>query len=82
MARGFKTGGRSIGTPNKLTKELRVLLKDVLFKELYELHVHLDKLQPKERLEIIIKLMPYVMPRIETIQMEKGEGSFNDWNTE
>ena len=31
---GKKYGGREKGTPNRLTKELRTILKDVLYNEL------------------------------------------------
>jgi len=31
---GEKYGGREAGTPNRLTKELRTILKDVLYNEL------------------------------------------------
>ena len=65
MAKGFKTGGREPGTPNKLTKELRTVLKNILEKELEAMPDNLDKLEPKDRLEVVIKLLPYVLPKIE-----------------
>ena len=34
---GKKYGGRQKGTPNRLTKELRAILKDVLYNELEKL---------------------------------------------
>ncbi len=46
---GKKYGGRKKGTPNKLTKELREVLKDVLFNELVNIETHLDSLEGKER---------------------------------
>lgn len=73
MAKGYKTGGRQQGTPNKLTRELRSILKNILAKELESLPDKLEKLEPKERLEMIIKLMPYVLPKIETVSMNVGE---------
>jgi hypothetical protein len=33
---GKKYGGRQKGTPNRMTKELRVLLKDIMYQELKE----------------------------------------------
>lgn len=65
MAKGAKTGGREKGTPNRLTKELRRLLKDLLHQELENLPDHLNSLETKERLEIVVKLLPYVIPRME-----------------
>ena len=55
---GKKYGGRQKGTPNRMTKELRAVLKDVLFEELGEIKEKLDMLEPKERLELVIKLIP------------------------
>lgn len=58
MAKGFKSGGRGQGTPNLLTKELRSLLKSILAKEMESLPNNLNKLEPKDRLEMIVKLIP------------------------
>jgi len=68
-----KTGGRKKGTPNKLTSELRSILKDVLSDELEKLPETLEALQPKERIEMIIKLVPYVLPKVESVKMDRGE---------
>jgi hypothetical protein len=73
MAKGIKTGGREQGTPNRLTKELRKILKNILSDELENLPKQLDKLEPKDRLELIVKLMPYAMPKVETVRMDTGE---------
>ena len=63
---GIKHGGRKKGTPNKLTKELRSVLKEVIYNELENIEDRLDQLEPKQRLELVIKLMPYVFPKIES----------------
>ena len=55
---GNKYGGRQKGTPNRLTKELRTLLKDILYQELEQVQERLELLEPKERIELLIKLMP------------------------
>ena len=64
---GNKYGGREKGTPNRMTKELRTLLKDILYQELEEIQERLELLKPKERLELLIKLMPYVLPKTTSI---------------
>ena len=64
---GKKYGERQKGTPNKLTKEIRTVLKDLIYKELDEIKEHLDSLEPKKRIEIVIKLIPYVLPKVESI---------------
>lgn len=75
---GQKTGGRQTGTPNKVTKELREQLKNILSAELSELPEMLKNMQPDKRLDIVIKLMPYCMPKIESIEA-KYDGKMSDW---
>ena len=73
MAQGQKTGGRTAGTPNRLTKELRAALKDLLHQELQNLPDHLNKLEPKDRLDILIKMLPYALPKIDTVHYKENE---------
>lgn len=61
-----KYGGRKKGTPNRLTKEVRAVLKDVVFDEISQIHLHFEKLDSKDRIELLIKLMPYVCPKIQS----------------
>lgn len=61
---GKKFGGRKKGTPNRLTKELRTLLKDILYEELERTQEYLDLLEPKERFVVLVKLMPYIFPKV------------------
>jgi hypothetical protein len=70
---GKKYGGRQKGTPNKLTKEIRIVLKDLIYKELDEIKERLDSLEPKQRIEIVIKLIPYVLPKVESISHSTNE---------
>ena len=63
---GKKHGGRQKGTPNKLTKELRSILKEVVYNELENIEERLDQLEPKQRLELVVKLMPFVFPKMES----------------
>ena len=60
-----KYGGRKKGTPNRLTKEVRAVLKELVFDEISQVQSHFEKLDPKERIELLIKLMPFVCPRIQ-----------------
>jgi hypothetical protein len=58
--KGFKTGGRAAGTPNKTTKEMRELITDLSYKYLAS---DLEKLEPRERAVILTRLLSYVVPR-------------------
>ena len=71
MAIGVKKGGRTAGTENKTTKETRALLKEVVNNELLNIESLLCELQPKERLELVIKLMPFVLPKLASEQIER-----------
>ena len=73
-----KYGGRQKGTPNRMTKELRVLLKDIIYQELEELQERFSLLEPKQRIELIIKLMPYILPKVNSISHTTNEPL--DWN--
>ena len=70
---GNKYGGRQKGTPNRVTKELRSLLKDILYQELEQIQEHLETLNSKERVELLIKLMPYILPKVTTISHTTNE---------
>ena len=62
MAKGYKTGGRQIGTPNKRT-EITENIEDMVLKEFKNIPNYIESLNNKERLEFIIKLLPYAVPK-------------------
>lgn len=70
---GIKYGGRQKGTPNKLTKELRSVLKDILYQELEQIQEHLETLSPKDRVDLVIKLIPYILPKVTAISHTTNE---------
>ena len=70
---GKKYGGRQKGTPNRITKELRSVLKDILYQELEQIQEHLETLNSKERVELLIKLMPYILPKVTNISYTTNE---------
>ena len=70
---GKKYGGREKGTPNRMTKELRSVLKDVLYEDMEALQERLDTLKTKERVELLIKLMPYVLPKVTSVSHTTNE---------
>jgi hypothetical protein len=57
----------------KLASNLRTSLKLIVEKELDELPDTLEKLTPEKRLDIVIKLIPFVLPKVATVEMDKGE---------
>lgn len=73
MAKGYKTGGREKGTPNVITTELRSVLKSLLHREFENIPAYLEELDTKDRLDFLIKLLPYALPKIESVHMTEGE---------
>jgi len=78
MAR-FKQGqsgnpaGRPKGAKNAVTRELREKLKNLIDSELEALPDLLSKLEPQARLEMIIKLMPFALPKVASIDSSAHE---------
>lgn len=56
-----------------LIKDLRNKLKEVIKKELEQLPEQLKELAPKDRLTIVCRLMPFVFPKVETVNLKEGE---------
>jgi hypothetical protein len=60
----MKTGGRAKGTPNKLTMEVRKIISDALTPTLENLQNELNSLSTKDRLDIVAKLLNFVLPKL------------------
>ena len=70
---GIKHGGRKKGTPNRLTREHRDVLKDVVYQELSLVQENLSKLDPKDRIDLLIKLIPFVCTKIKSENHDLNE---------
>jgi hypothetical protein len=68
-----KTGGRKAGTLNRRTSEMRDVFKQAMDAEIQGLPELLKQLEPEKRLDLVIKLLPYVMPRVNPVSMNEGE---------
>lgn len=63
-----------------LTRGLRETLKAIMQNEIEKLPETLEALDPKERLNVVCKLMPYVFPKVEAVNPKEGEPlQINDW---
>lgn len=62
--------GRPKGAVNKTTQETKEILKNIVSVEIENINGLLDKLEPKERLDVIIKLLPYILPKQNEIAVE------------
>lgn len=68
-----RLGGRSKGTPNKSTAELREWVQKLVQSNMAQVKRDLKELEPKERLDVIERLMRYVLPRQQAIMAEVEE---------
>ena len=56
-----------------LTAELRDTLKTIMQNEIEKLPETLEQIEPKERVNLICKLMPFVFPKLNTVSATEGE---------
>lgn len=56
-----------------LTNSLRETLKAIMQNEIEKLPETLEALEPKERINVVCKLMPYVFPKVEAVHPKEGE---------
>lgn len=68
-----KTGGRLKGSLNKSTTELKLFLKEIIEKELDKFEEMFDSLPAKERMEVVIKILPYVIPKTSELSITDNE---------
>jgi len=73
MATRIKTGGRTKGAVNKTTTETKQMLQKIVSNELDKIPALLGKLEPKERIDALIKLLPYIVPRQSEISIPNEE---------
>lgn len=67
-----KTGGRTAGTPNKTTKEIREKISDILAEHFTPEKVaeNLEAIEPKERLLFLTKLLDYTTPKLKSTELK------------
>lgn len=74
--RGLKKGqtnnpnGRPKGTPNKVTSDLRDCVKVFVDKNMKNMQVEFDKLEGKDKLLFLEKMMQYVLPKQQAMQID------------
>lgn len=67
---GRKFGGRQKSTPNKTTAQTKVIVEKVISNEIDNLPALLAKLTAKDRVNALIKLLPFVMPKQAEISID------------
>ena len=64
---------RAKGTPNIITREVRGMLKAFIAGELAALPERLAKFTDAERVALMVKLLPYVLPKVDSVHNGFGE---------
>ena len=71
--KGVKTGGRVVGSQNKVTADLRNTIKKIIEDNIEQVSVDIASLSPKDRVAIIEKLLQYVIPKIQAVEFDAGK---------
>lgn len=58
-----KTGGRQKGTPNKTTQTTKEFIQALLEDNQEQLQEDLKRLAPKDRVNALLGLLPYIVPK-------------------
>ena len=62
--------GKPKGATNKNTKELRGKISLILNNNIDKVQSDLDKLEPKDRLNVLLQLVKYVTPQLKAMEVE------------
>jgi hypothetical protein len=73
MFKGIRQNGRTPGTQNKTTKEIRDVFKLLLEANLEQVQNDLDSLEPKDRLTFLLKLTSFVIPTLRSIEVKETD---------
>jgi len=66
-----KMGGRAKGIPNRTTSDFRAILGGFIYKQVESLPEVFSSIKsPEKRLELIIKLLPFVVPKMQDFSLE------------
>jgi len=58
-----KTGGRSVGTPNKVSASMKERIKQFIESEFDGVVTDFNALEPKDKVQLFEKFLAYVLPR-------------------
>lgn len=66
-----RLGGRSKGTPNKVTNDIREWVESILSKNKRQIENDFSLVDPDSRLRFVEKLMAYVVPKKTAVTIEE-----------
>ena len=65
--------GRPKGSPNKTTTEMRDMITKFVGDNLEKIQEDFDKLDPAKRIEMLDKMMKYVLPNRVAVELDKPD---------
>ena len=69
--------GKPKGATNKNTKELRGKISLILNNNIDKVEQDLEQLQPKDRLNILLQFMKFVIPQLKQVEVDYQEQEHN-----
>lgn len=75
MAKGVKHGGRKVGTPNKVSAELKKVLSSYCLNEFQYLNANIERLTLHERIILFSKVLSFVLPKNGVPEANTGEAA-------
>ena len=70
---GQKFGGRTKGTPNRNTEEIRQNFQLLIENNLETLESDLKELEPKDRIKAILELSKFVLPTLKSTELSTAD---------
>lgn len=73
--KGKKTGGRQVGSVNKVTAISKDIIAELLseYKSSGLMDSDFRSIDPKDRLQIAEKLMNYIMPKVQSVAIDLNQ---------
>lgn len=62
--------------------DMRQVLKELMNREIAKLPELIEQLPPDQRINMVFKLMPFVLPKVNTVNAKAGEAfTLSGWGT-
>ena len=65
--------GRPKGSKNRSTSEIKTAIQKLLDTNVSQMEVDLQKLSPKERISVLLKMAEFVLPKVQAVPHEGAE---------
>jgi len=72
--------GRPKGTPNRVTKEIRLKIDQFITEKISEIDEIWQELEPKDKFTFLSKLLEYTLPKLRSQELNISE--YNNFSTD